>query len=80
MSKEIIYPVPQKLLQDPKPYINNFDDYKTLWQESISDPSQFFAKVKKKLSNLILHIFNPQTCVYRQQKNTCTGIGLLKQP
>lgn len=58
MSKEIIYPVPQKLLQDPKPYINNFDDYKTLWQESINDPSQFFAKVKKKkkLSNLILHI------------------------
>lgn len=45
MSNETIYPVPEKLLKDPVPYITSLEDYKTLWEESVDDPSQFFAKV-----------------------------------
>lgn len=40
-----VYPVPERLLMDPKPFITSFEDYKKLWQESVDNPSDFFAKV-----------------------------------
>lgn len=40
-----LYPVPERLLKDPKPYIATFDEYKKLWQESVDKPAEFFAKV-----------------------------------
>ncbi|KAI7891218.1 acetyl-coenzyme A synthetase [Mucor mucedo] len=42
-----LYPVPERLLKDPKPYIATFDEYKKLWQESVDKPAEFFAKAAK---------------------------------
>lgn len=45
-----IYPIPQRLLNSkdiPTPYISSFDEYKRLWEESVSNPSEFFAKAAK---------------------------------
>jgi acetyl-CoA synthetase len=57
-----IYPVPPRLLESkdlPKPYITSFEEYQKLWQESVDNPSEFFAKVKKKkdyLTDLFMHL------------------------
>lgn len=51
-----LYPVPKRLLKDPKPFITTLDEYKRLWQESVDKPAEFFAKVtyyeKKHMSEI----------------------------
>jgi acetyl-CoA synthetase len=50
-SQEKTYPVPERLLGTsdlPKPFISSFDQYKELWQESVDNPSEFFAKASYK--------------------------------
>lgn len=70
MSEEEIYPVPERLLNNvPKPYITSFDEYKKLWQESVDNPSEFFAKVSTcQNTDLFVNFF------FRQQKNIYIGI------
>ena len=38
-----IYPVPENFRK--KAYINSYDQYKKMWQESIDDPDAFWAKI-----------------------------------
>lgn len=43
-----IHPVPSRLLdpaQCPTPYVNSFDQYKTMWKESVEQPEKFFGNV-----------------------------------
>jgi acetyl-CoA synthetase len=46
-TQEKTYPVPERLQEAsdlPTPFISSFDEYKELWQESIDNSSEFFAK------------------------------------
>ncbi|KAI7905596.1 acetyl-coenzyme A synthetase [Cokeromyces recurvatus] len=49
-SENKTYPVPERLLLSsdlPKPYVNSFEQYKQLWEESIENPKAFFTKAAK---------------------------------
>jgi acetyl-CoA synthetase len=46
--QEKIYPVPKKLLSSSKkPFISSFEQYKSLWQESVDNPSEYFSKAAR---------------------------------
>lgn len=47
-NQEKIYPVPERLLSgSKKPFINSFEQYKSLWQESVDNPSEYFSKAAR---------------------------------
>lgn len=47
-NQDKIYPVPERLLTGTnKPFVDSFDQYKSLWQESVDHPSEFFAKAAR---------------------------------
>ncbi|KAI8991337.1 acetyl-coenzyme A synthetase [Mycotypha africana] len=51
-ADERVYPVPERLLKDdhlPKPFISSFDEYKTMWQESVDHPQNFFGNLAREL-------------------------------
>ncbi|KAG2180909.1 hypothetical protein INT43_008489 [Umbelopsis isabellina] len=47
-----IHPVPSRLLdpaQCPTPYVSSFDQYKTMWKESVEQPEKFFGNLANEL-------------------------------
>lgn len=45
---ERIHQVPARLLSGkgvPKPHISSFEQYKTMWEESVNQPDKFFGNV-----------------------------------
>lgn len=43
-----IYDVPKRLVESkdlPTPYVTSFEEYQKIWQKSVDNPSEFFAKV-----------------------------------
>ncbi|KAI9320820.1 acyl-activating enzyme [Dichotomocladium elegans] len=51
-SGEHLFPVPERLLSGgicPKPHVSSFEEYKALWEQSITNPDAFFGKLAKEL-------------------------------
>ncbi|KAI9300151.1 acetyl-coenzyme A synthetase [Cunninghamella echinulata] len=45
---EPIFPVPERLLKNkPTPYITSFEQYKSLWEQSVNDPTTFFGNLAR---------------------------------
>lgn len=49
VPEDKVYQVPQRLLSGkdglPKPFVSSFDEYKQMWEESVSQPNKFFGNV-----------------------------------
>lgn len=47
-NQDKIYPVPERLMHGTKkPFVDSFDQYTSLWKESVENPSEFFAKAAR---------------------------------
>jgi acetyl-CoA synthetase len=52
-----VHQVPSRLLDAskcPKPYVDSFENYKKIYEESIKDPQAFWGKVSDNISSSIL--------------------------
>ncbi|KAI8376478.1 acyl-activating enzyme [Radiomyces spectabilis] len=42
-----VYPVPKRLQGTPEPFVKGIEQYKSLWEESVNNPTKFFGDLAK---------------------------------